>query len=144
MASVTTTTDAITEAMKIIFADPLITNIVEDSEPTVTPEPDPTEPIRLEGIIADEVTQPRSDGTRGSGLYVVPFRLSRRPSSGWASAFVEAWDRPSRFTTMHRPGIVRIEGDKVVLDGTTIEEVERYHRDTLNLALEAANRSTFG
>ena len=121
-----------------------VPDIVEDSEPTVTPEPDPTEPIRLEGIIADEVTQPRSDGTRGSGLYVVPFRLSRRPSSGWASAFVEAWDRPSRFTTMHRPGIARIEGDKVVLDGTTIEEVERYHRDTLNLALEAANRSTFG
>ncbi len=32
MASATTTTSAITEAMKIIFADPLITNIVEDSE----------------------------------------------------------------------------------------------------------------
>ena len=32
MASATTTTDAITEAMKIIFSDPLITNIVEDSE----------------------------------------------------------------------------------------------------------------
>ena len=30
--SVTTTTDAITEAMKIIFSDPLIVNIVEDSE----------------------------------------------------------------------------------------------------------------
>jgi hypothetical protein len=32
MSSVTTTTDAITEAMKIIFSDPLIVNIVEDSE----------------------------------------------------------------------------------------------------------------
>ena len=32
MASQTTTTDAITEAMKIIFSDPLIVNIVEDSE----------------------------------------------------------------------------------------------------------------
>jgi hypothetical protein len=32
MSSATTTTDAITEAMKIIFSDPLITNIVEDSE----------------------------------------------------------------------------------------------------------------
>lgn len=32
MASITTDTDAITEAMKIIFADPLVVNIVEDSE----------------------------------------------------------------------------------------------------------------
>ena len=32
MSSQTTTTDAITEAMKIIFSDPLIVNIVEDSE----------------------------------------------------------------------------------------------------------------
>jgi hypothetical protein len=40
---------------------------------------------------------------------------------------------------MHRPGIARIRGDRVVLDGTTVEEVERYHRDTLVLAVEAAN-----
>lgn len=32
MASTTTTTSAVTEAMKVIFSDPLITNVVEDSE----------------------------------------------------------------------------------------------------------------
>ncbi len=32
MPSITTTTDAITEAMKVIFSDPLIVNIVEDTE----------------------------------------------------------------------------------------------------------------
>ena len=40
---------------------------------------------------------------------------------------------------MHRPGIASVTGDKVILDGTTIEEVERYHRETLILCVKAAN-----
>jgi hypothetical protein len=99
------------------------------------------EPLRITGIVADEVTIPRMDGTRGSALYQVPFRLSRRPPSGWANLFIEEWDHPSRFTTMHRPGIASVSGDKVWLRGTTLEEVEKYHRDTLVLALEVANKS---
>ena len=31
-------------------------------------------------------------------------------------------------------------GSKVVLDGTTMEEVERYHRDTLKLVVDETNR----
>lgn len=41
---------------------------------------------------------------------------------------------------MHRPGIATTYGNKVILDGTTIEEVERYHKDTLKLAVETANQ----
>jgi hypothetical protein len=41
---------------------------------------------------------------------------------------------------MHRPGIASIEGDKLILDGTRIEEVEITHRDTLVRALNEANR----
>jgi hypothetical protein len=41
---------------------------------------------------------------------------------------------------MHRPGIASVEGDKIWLRGTTLEEVERYHRDTLKLAVDEANR----
>jgi hypothetical protein len=41
---------------------------------------------------------------------------------------------------MHRPGIASIRGATVTLDGTTIEEVEQYHRDTLQLAVAEANR----
>ena len=41
---------------------------------------------------------------------------------------------------MHRPGIARVIGDRIILDGTTIEEVERYHSATLQLAVEEANR----
>jgi hypothetical protein len=35
---------------------------------------------------------------------------------------------------MHRPGIAILTGDKVYLNGTTVEEVQKYHRDTLKLA----------
>ena len=40
---------------------------------------------------------------------------------------------------MHRPGIARVESDKIILDGTTIEEVKQYHRDTLILCVEKTN-----
>ena len=98
------------------------------------------EPIRILGVIVDEVTEPLLDGTRGSGLYRVPLRLSRRPSAEWAELFEDTWDHPPRFTTMHRPGIVSVHGDRVVLDGTTMEEVERHHRDTLLLVLDKVNQ----
>lgn len=98
------------------------------------------EPIRIVGVVVDEVSAPRDDGTRGSALYAVPFRFSRRPPSEWADLFVQAWDRPSRFTTMHRPGIASVYGDKVVVNGTTIDEVEKYHRKTLILAADQANK----
>jgi len=90
-------------------------------------------PIRIVGVIVDEVTEPRLDGTRGSALYRVPLRLSRRPSAEWAALFERIWDQPPQFSTMHRPGIVSVQGDRVILDGTTIEEVERHHRETLCL-----------
>ncbi len=40
---------------------------------------------------------------------------------------------------MHRPGIASVYGNRVVLDGTTLDEVERYHRDTLKLVVDRAN-----
>ncbi len=98
-----------------------------------------SEPIRITGIIADDVTPPRNDGTRGSGLYEIPFRFSRQPPRLWQELFVRAWDHPSLFTQMHRSGIASVEGDVVWLRGTTLDEVERYHRDTLVLAVNAAN-----
>jgi TIR domain len=98
------------------------------------------EPIRILGVIVDEVSEPRLDGTRGSGLYRVPLRLSRTPSAEWAEHFERTWDHPSRYTSMHRPGILSVDGDRIVLDGTTMDEVARYHRDTLVLVLEQVNR----
>lgn len=99
------------------------------------------EPLRITGVVVDEVGAPRGDGTPGSALYVVPFQLSRQPPPGWANMFVESWDHPPRWTSMHRPGIASVRGDRIILDGTTVQEVERYHRETLILALNEANKT---
>ena len=73
------------------------------------------EPIRITGIIADQIGVPRNDGTRGSALYRIPFRLTQRPPREWAELFVNNWNHPPLFTTMHRPGIASIIGDTVIL-----------------------------
>lgn len=96
--------------------------------------------ISIVGIIVDEVTEPRLDGTPGCALYKIPFRLSKRPSSTWKHFFIDAWNCPPRFSTMHRPGIATINGDKIILDGTTIEEVRDVHKETLSLCVDIANQ----
>lgn len=98
------------------------------------------EDIKITRVVVEEVTEPRNDGTPGGALYSVPFALSASPPPEWAELFVENWNHPLRFTTMHRPGIASVEGSIIMLDGTTIEEVERYHRDTLQLAVAETNR----
>ena len=85
------------------------------------------------------MTAPRNDGTPGSALCSVPVRLSATPDRAWAELFVRNWDRPPSFTSMHRPGIARVVGDRVVLNGTTVEEVAQYHQRTLRLAVDATN-----
>ena len=96
--------------------------------------------VRITRVIVEEVTEPKHDGTRGSALYTVPFQLSARPPTGWEGLFIRHWNHPSRFTSMHRPGIARVSGSKILLEGTTIEEVRKYHRATLMLAVDAANQ----
>lgn len=106
---------------------------------TPAPMPAPGTPINIIGVLVDEVSRPRMDETRGSALYAVPFQLSRRPSYEWAEAFVHTWNHPPSYTTMHRPGIARVSGDRIILDGTTIEEVQDVHRDTLVLVINKVN-----
>ncbi len=98
------------------------------------------ESIKIKGIVIDEITQPRNDGTHGSGLYKIPFELNRTPSYEWRELFVNAWNHPPSFSLMHRAGIASTYGNQVILDGTTIEEVEKYHKNTLKLAVEVANQ----
>lgn len=108
--------------------------------PPQAPAPEPeNQPIRIIGIVKEGVGQPRNDGTSGSALYKVPLRLSRAPSSQWAQLFVQCWNSPPQFTTMHRPGIARVSGATIVLDGTTMRELEEYHSRTLRLCVEKAN-----
>lgn len=98
--------------------------------------------IELLEIDVDGVGQPRNDGTRGSALYRVPVKLSATPSHLWAEIAVRTWDSPPSYTTMHRPGIASVVGDCFVLDGTTVEEVEEYHAETLRLVVARANELT--
>lgn len=118
---------------------PFSTVNVSQVAPKQEPSESPAE-IRIEGVIADQVTAPRMDGTPGSALYRVPFKLSRRPDREWADLLVENWNHPPSYTSMHRPGIASVSGDTIILDGTTLDEVKRYHRDTLKLALAETNR----
>lgn len=101
---------------------------------------DNSEPVKIEGIIVDEVSNPKVNGFHGSALYKVPFKLSRKPSVVWKNAFIQTWNRPPSYTGMHRPGIASVTGNKIILDGTTIEEVAKYHRETLKLSVEKANK----
>jgi len=43
---------------------------------------------------------------------------------------------------MHRPGIGSVDGDTIVLNGTTMDELERHHLATLRLVLDRVNRET--
>jgi hypothetical protein len=108
--------------------------------PTPPPIVAADEPIRILGIDDANVGRPRTDGTRGSALYRVPLRLNRKPSQLWARIFPSVWDHPPRFTTMHRPGIASVSGDSIVLDGTTVDELARYHAETLRLVISEVNR----
>lgn len=99
-----------------------------------------TDEIKIVGVDVQNVGVPRNDGTAGSALYNVPIRLSQSPDYQWAQLFVKNWNSPPSFTTMHRPGIARVVGACIHLNGTTIEEVEKYHKKTLELAVDLANQ----
>ncbi len=98
-----------------------------------------SEPVKILGVVVDQVSEPTLDGSARSALYRIPFKLSRKPSRIWSEHFVRTWNSPPKWTSMHRPGIASVSGDQIVLDGTTIEEVERTHRETLILCVNEAN-----
>ncbi len=97
------------------------------------------EPIRIVGLVAEGVGTPRRDCTTGSELYIVPLRLNREPSALWTEQFLHYWEHPPRSTSKHRRGIASVQGDSIVLDGTTLDELQHYHLATLRLAIECAN-----
>jgi hypothetical protein len=96
--------------------------------------------IEIVGVDVDRVSQPTNDGTAGSALYRVPIKLSGQPSRQWGEALVHFWDHPPQYTTMHRPGIASVSGDRIILDGTTVEEVRDVHAKTLKLVVPLANQ----
>lgn len=94
---------------------------------------------KILGIYKQGITEPRNDGSRGSALYSVPFLLSVSPDSIWADLAVRNWDHPPVLTNMHRFGIAKVVGNQFILDGTTLDEIERYHLETVRLVIEKTN-----
>lgn len=108
--------------------------------PSIAKETDDTAEIRILKIIREDIALPRNDGTRGSALYAIPFQLSDYPSRRWIDLFIQAWNYPSHFSSMHRPGIARVSGNRIILDGTTIDEYKQFHHETLQGAIAEANK----
>src|ERR1700684_2965500 len=96
-------------------------------------------PLQIVEVDTEHVGTPRLDGTAGSGLYAVPVKLNMEPPPLWTRLFPDNWDRPPEWSNMHRPGIAKVVGDRIVLDGTTIQEVRDTHAKTLKLAVETTN-----
>ncbi|MEP6635733.1 MAG: hypothetical protein ABJB97_03340 [Acidobacteriota bacterium] len=97
-------------------------------------------PVRMVGVVTAEVGTPRNDGSPGSSLYKIPIKIEPSPAHEWGRFFAEAFDHPSQYTSMHRPGIASVSGDRIVLDGTTMEELEKTQMATLKLAVAQANQ----
>ncbi|MXX41423.1 MAG: TIR domain-containing protein [Acidimicrobiales bacterium] len=95
--------------------------------------------IEIRRLMVDEVTEPSLDGTAGSALYRVPFELSRTPPRNWADLCIRNWDHPPTFATRHRPGTMSIDGARLWLNRTTIEEVRDVHRETLVAVIDVTN-----
>ncbi|MEB7998534.1 SEFIR domain-containing protein [Staphylococcus saprophyticus] len=95
--------------------------------------------IKILGIKQEEVTLPKLDGTRGSALYSIPFLLNQIPNQEWCEIFIHKWNNPRVYSTMHRFGKAKVVGNRIILDGTTIDEVKKYHRDTLVMCVDDAN-----
>lgn len=114
----------------------LSSNVSPCREETMTDQTDETKILRID---EEGITVPQNDGAAGSALYNVPLDLNRVPTADWAAVFVQTWNRPPTWSSMHRPGIASVEGSKIWLRGTTIEEIEKYHLSTLKLCVEAAN-----
>jgi hypothetical protein len=96
--------------------------------------------VKILGVIADEVGEPTNDFHRGCALYSVPFKLSSAPPPEWRKIFIETWNHPPYFTSKHRPDIARVEGDRVILERTSMGEVKQDHRQTLKIVVDKTNR----
>ena len=113
------------------------------SEASGPPAPDGAdfEPVVLQRVLTNEVGFPgdNSDGSRG--VYSVVFQLSDEPSPRWCDFFVNFWDHPqvSYASGKHRPGMASVVDNRVVLEETTIDEVEGFHLPVLKAAVRMAN-----
>lgn len=65
------------------------------------------------------------------------------PGGARADLYLRKRNMPPSFPTMHRQGIARVCGDRVMLDGMTVEEVGQYQLRTLKLVVDATNTQRY-
>ncbi len=91
-------------------------------------------PIQITGVIVEQVGDPPPGATH----YEIPLRLSRPPEPEWTIYLLRAWDGQQHVGPTSRPGI-EVGSDRIILDGTTIDDIEQYHMQTLKRAIDEAN-----
>ena len=100
-------------------------------------KPDFEEPIRLTGVVVEAMRDP--SGPSLDGPYDIPFRLSRAASPEWEQEFLKAWDRLS---TKGQTVTASLGPDQIILNATTIDDVERLYLGVLKRSVAEANRAT--
>ena len=101
------------------------------------------EPIRMLRVLTSEVGFPGESQTDDRGVYTVVFQLSEEPSARWGDFFVQFWDRPEVAYAhgKHRPGMASVIGNRLIIEETTIDEVEGFHLPVLKAAIRGANEA---
>lgn len=90
-------------------------------------------------IVDDRIKPILSNGIPKGALCEIPFELNGTPDQKWNLFFIEYWNSPNEYTTMHRPGIATVDKNWIILNGTTVDEVKKYHKKTLLDAVSFAN-----
>lgn len=102
------------------------------------------EPLRILGVIQQDVTAPRREGLMTISEYDVPLRLSREPTKSEASHIAEMWTKPQVNRNQNRPARLKVEGDRLVLTRTTIEEIRGLHAEALRAILTSVKFANCG
>ena len=121
----------------LLVPEPLRTQRSEEAPVAKARRADKDEPVRLTGVVIEAMHGP-SDASL-DGPYDIPFQLSCVTSPEWEQEFLKAWDRLS---TKGQAVTASVGADQIILNSTTIDDVERFYLDTLKLAVAEANRAT--
>ena len=121
----------------LLVPEPLSTQRTEEALVAEARRADKGEPVRLTGVVLEAMHGPGDASL--DGPYDIPFQLSCVTSPEWEQEFLKAWDR---LTGNGLSVMASVGSDRIVLNGTTIDDVERDLMGVLKRAVAEANRAT--
>jgi hypothetical protein len=89
--------------------------------------------IKIEGISDSQPIEK-------SSLFKITLTLNSKPPSKWIEAFNHFWKRPREYSGRHAPNIASIQGNSIIMDGTTSTDIENIHKKTLLIVVEDSNK----